>query len=133
MRVGNHKLICILLVIMVSLAGMCFENDKTHSSFAYAPEGDSGDNIHALDMAIGVEKLCTMRMLRGQSDADLQQLLSRWGNVKRDLKFSMDCLCTNIYTLEQGKFFSSAAIITFNNLYVDELVSNFVHKADGKK
>lgn len=133
MRVGNHKLICILLVIMVSLAGMCFEENKTHSSFAYAQEADSCDNIRSLDLGIGVEQLCTTRMLRGQNDAGLQQLMNRLLNVRRDLKLSLDCLCSNIFTLEQGKFFSSSAVVSFNNVYADELVSSFVHKADGKK
>lgn len=133
MRVGNHKLICILLVIMVFLAGMCFEDNKTRSFFAYAQNADSYDNIRDLDYVIGVEQFCTTRMLRGQNDAGLQQLLSRFFSARRDLKFSLDYLCSNIYTLEQGKFFSSSAVVSFNNLYAEELVSSFVHKADGKK
>lgn len=133
MRVGNRKLICILLVIMVSITGMCFEDNKTHSSFAYAQAGDADDNICVLDFSIGAEKVCTTKMLKGQNEESIHQLLNGAPDERNVLKFSLDYLCINVLSSEPGKFFSSSAVVSFHNVYADELVSSFVHKADGKK
>lgn len=133
MRSRNHGLICIILVILVSLAGMCFEDVKAHSSFAYEKMQEEDDHIRALDFNMSNDRLCTTRMLRAQSDAGTQQMISRFINSRKEVRFSLDCLCSNIFTLEQGKFFSSSAVVSFHNLYTDELVASFVHKADGKK
>lgn len=133
MRSRNHGLICIILAIMVSLAGMCFEDVKTHSSFAYEQIQEENAHIRAWDLKVWDNQLCTTRMLRAQRDTGVQHLTSRFVGSRREIRFSLDCLCSNIFTLEQGKFFSSSAEVSFNNLYTDELVASFVHKADGKK
>lgn len=133
MHIKNYRVICILLIIVVSFAGMCFGENKTHSSFAYTCFQENGAHIRPLDLGKWNDQLCTTRMLRVQNELSVKQLISRFGNSKREVRFVLDCLCSNIFTLEQGKFFSSSAVISFNNLYTDELVASFVHKADGKK
>lgn len=132
MRNKNQGLICIILVILVFLAGMCFEDVKTHSSFACGKIQDDAQ-LCATDFSIRDGRVCTTSMLRAQRNAGMQQLISRFIGSRKDDRLLLDVLCSNIFTLEQGKFFSSSAVVSFHNLYTDELVASFVHKADGKK
>lgn len=134
MRKGNQRRICIILAIMVALAGMCLEYNKTHSSFAYTPVLNAGAHVMVTNpVARGLELCCTTGMLCIEKDAQEEPSVIRLINSRKELKVFLDCSFFPALILGAGRFFTALAVVSFNYLYAEELVTGFVHKADGKK
>lgn len=133
MRGRKYSIIGLLLFMTVMFTGMCFEDVKTDSSFAYVWSNEIPSQLVAVGEIIGNEQLCTTRMLRLQGRSVIQQLNSSFIHQRSEAKATFEMLCPNVFTEEQGKDSPGDWIYLAENINSDERIALFEHKADGKK
>ena len=133
MRRRKYSIIGLVLFITVMFTGMCFEDVKTDSSFAYIEFDKTSTQMVAVGTVINDEQLCTTRMLRVQGRTVIQQLNSSFVQQRGEAKASYEILCPDILTEEKGVNSSDIWINLLENLNPEERITMFEHKADGKK
>lgn len=133
MRMKKSRMICIILSILMFFSGMCFEDIKTDALSACAPVLETNACMAALDAAEMDVTFCTRELLGIQNVIGIRQLKSRYISQKKEAKISFDFLCSDVFSLYEGKFFTSSETIQIQNRCLNELVTNYIHKTDGKK
>ncbi len=135
MRMKNYRIISLLLVIFVALSGMCFEDTKADSYFAYVSMEDNSFNFISDETEISDTHPCTSEMLGVRNNAGIQRLASQYLNQKRQNRISYNFLFLDIFSLSERikKFFISSEATQVYNQCQEELVANYIHKSDGKK
>lgn len=132
-RIKNNRIPCVFLAMLILLLGMYFENIKADSMLQYAAVLNTHSHTVSYHASIKDARACTTEMLGIRNNAGIEQLASRSLGQRREIKLSLDFLCYNIISLYEGKFFTSPWLIPFHSQYRNGLVTNYIHKSDGKK
>ena len=133
MRGRKYSSIGFLLFMTVIFTGMCFEDVRTDSSFAYVKTGKIPSQMVAVGTVIDNEQVCTTRMLQLQGRTVIRRLTDSFVQQKNEAKTTFEMLCPNIYAKEQGKDSPGDWIFLADSVNSDEWIALFEHKADGKK
>lgn len=133
MRGRKYSIIGFLLFMTVMFTGMCFEDVRTDSSFAYVKNREVSSQVLGIGTVIGDEQLCTMRMLRVQGRMVIQQLNNSFVQQRSEAKEFSDILCPDLLAVESGMNFLYAWVCVPDNDNLEERITIFEHKADGKK
>lgn len=131
-RGKSSKIVWFLLAIFVLVSGIRFENNHADSSFAY-PSGWEAAHIMLHSTAIDDGKACTTEMLENRNNVGLQHTSCRYINPGREMRISFCFLCSDAFFLLQQKFYAKSELKQFFYLKANELVTNYIHKSDGKK
>lgn len=133
MRTGWNKLICFIVTILVLLSGTYFENVKTDSLFGYSPVEETDLQVFVYRVVLQDAKVCTTEMLGNRNNAGIQQMSSLYVGHKKDLRTYLPFLCSDVFSLNEGKFFTGSEVLHFHSQYQEELVATYIEKSDGKK
>ena len=133
MRGRKYSIIGFLLFMTVMFTGMCFEDVRTDSSFAYVKNREVSSQVLGIGTVIGDEQLCTMRMLRVQGRMVIQQLNNSFVQQRSEAKEFSDILCPDLLAEASGMNFLYAWVCVPDNDNLEERITIFEHKADGKK
>lgn len=134
MRRKKYKIACFIMAVLTVISGMCLEGGKADSSFEYALPETADSYFVPTDSAFTDAQLCTPEMLGIYShNAGLGQLTGRFIGSGREVKQISDFLCQNLFSPEEGKFFTGSQRMQFYHPCQDELVANYIQKSDGKK
>ena len=133
MRARWNKLICFILTILVLLSGTYFESIKTDSLFVYAPIEGTGGQTLSHGAVLKEADFCTTEMLGVRNHGGIQQLTSCYLNQEKVARVSLIFLCSDVFSLFQGKFFTGSQVLRFHSQYQEELVAHHIEKSDGKK
>lgn len=131
-RRKSSQIVCFLLAIFVLTAGVRLENNHRDSSFVY-PSGRENARIFLHHGIIDEAKACTAEMLDNHNRVGLQRTAYRYMNVKREIKLLLYFLCDASYCISRQKFYAKSEITQFFYPKANELVTNYIHKSDGKK
>ena len=132
-RKKGIKLICVLIILSIFISGLHFGKFKVDSIFVCAPAETANSYISSVDAIITEGQACTAEMLGIYGSTELGHLTIRFVNQRRDTKMSLNCLYQNIFFLNEGKYYACFEKIQFVSGNQDELVTNYIHKSDGKK
>ena len=133
MRRRKYSIIGVVLFITVMFTGMCFEDVKTDSSFAYIEFDKTSTQVVAVGTVINDGQLCTMRMLQAQGRTVIQQLNGSSVQQRGEAKAPYEISCPDIFAEEKDVNVSDIWINLLENLNLEERITMFEHKADGKK
>lgn len=133
MRIKSHRLLCFLLVIMVSLSGMCFINDRTDSLPVCASVRTISAHILPMQTSSSDEAMCTTGMLEVQNHIGALRTTEQSYHQCREDGVSLDILCPELLVLGSGIFLIGSELIQFYIRYPDKSTINYIHQADGKK
>ena len=133
MRARWNKLICFIVTILVLLSGTYFENVKTDSLFVYPPVEETTSQILVYGAVLRDAKLCTTEMLGDRNSAGMQQMTSQHIGHRKELRVSLTLLCSDVFSLFEGKFFTGSGGLHFHSQYRQELIARYIEKSDGKK
>lgn len=133
MRGKRYSIIGLLLFMTVMFTGMCFEDIRTDSSFAYEWVNETPSQMVEIGRVIDNEQLCTTRMLQLQGRMVIRQLSGSFVQQGREARTIFEMLCPNVYAKEQGKASPGDWIYLVENVNSDEQIALFEHKSDGKK
>ncbi len=133
MRGRKYSIIGFLLFMTVMFTGMCFEDVRTDSSFAYVKNREVSSQVLGIGTVIGDEQLCTTRMLRVQGRMVIQQLNNSFVQQRSEAKDFFEILCPDILAEASGMNSLYAWVYVPDNDNLEERITTFEHKADGKK
>lgn len=130
MSMKKRKILCVLIIFMIFVSGMYFENIETYSVFACNPATAVNSYITVANPVITDAQACTTEMLGiRESIVTLQRFVGQ----KRDSKISLDFLYQNLFSLKEGKSYTGLKEVKHTLNSQNELVANYLHKTDGKK
>ena len=133
MRIKSHRLLCFLLVITVSLSGMCFINDRTDSLPACAPVQTIYAHILPMQTSLSDESMCTIEMLEVQDHVGVLRTAEQSYHQCREDGVSLDILCPELFVLGLRIFLIGSELIQFYIQYPNKSIINYIHQSDGKK
>ncbi len=133
MRGRKYSIIGFLLFMTVMFTGMCFEDVRTDSSFAYVKNREVSSQVLGVGTVIGDEQMCTTRMLRVQGRMVIRQLNNSFVQQRSEAKEFSDMLCPGLLMEERVMNFQYAWVCVPDNDNLEERITTFEHKADGKK
>ena len=133
MRAKRNKIFCILITLLVFISGMYFEDIKVDSVFASTPTETTNIYISDISHVITDTLVCTAEMLGVRGNMVTGQYTIRFANQKRDTRVSLEFLCRNIFSINQGESYGSFEEVQSISRSQDELVLKYIHKSDGKK
>lgn len=128
----SKQWLCKLIVLVILLVGMCDEEVRADSVFAF-PQTMSG-MVQEVSKAVltdveleSMELLCTRNTVTGS------QIITQLTNGRRTIKLSMFFLCITINWLLLSNFYGVGHIAEFPQLRVRTAVIHYIHNTDGKK
>lgn len=131
--VKQKKWISIILVIVIMLTGMCFENTKADSYFWYT---DCKENQSTLDISRCVlinQDLCTQDLI-GERTSNSTFSQESQSNIKSNSKLRIVLsLLENLP--ENPTYISESTIenVVCNTTYSSVAIISYIHRQDGKK
>ena len=133
MRIQKNKLICLMLILLVFFSGMYFETFEIHSSFSCTREAENSAESLSYAVVLTEGQMCTTEMLEAHRGVGFQQLVYRFVNQKREAKYILSFLCSDVFSLSEEEFFKSSGYIQCIQDTQEELVTRYIQKTDGKK
>ena len=133
MRAKRNNIFCILITLLVFISGMYFEDIKVDSIFASTPTETTNIYVSDISPVITDTLVCTAEMLGVRGNMVTGQYTIRFANQKRDTRVSLEFLCQNIFSLNQGESYGSFEEVQSIFRSQDEFVVKYIHKFDGKK
>ena len=133
MRIKNYRIISFITAILIFLSGLYF--DTNDSSTLLTTSSVEATNSYIIKTAAinPCEQGCTAELLGIRSAGSIQQLSNRLISQKREAKLSLDFLYSDFLCTSEGKFYTNLSEIQIFCPKTDELVTNYIHKSDGKK
>lgn len=128
----SSQIVCFLLAIFVLTAGIRFENNHADSSFVY-PSGWETASILLCHGVIDEAKACTAEMLENHNNVGLQRTACRYIRPKREIRQLFYFLYDDSDCILQQKFYVKSEVKQFSCPKTNEIVTNYIHKSDGKK
>lgn len=124
---------CFIMIIIIFLSGMRFENMEADSLFVCAPMEKQELWICSYDAMTDNEDICTAKMLRIGSNVYAKQTANRHMCQKKDYRLSFEFLWVDIYSPSLNKVYTNFENDSFIESYHGEIVLNYIHNSDGKK
>ena len=122
----KQKLIWVLVMLVVLVSGMCFDEFKADSVFVReATQTANAVVTDAQDCATELPGIC--------QNIGFGRTTVRFVNQRRDTKIFRDLLCQNIYSSNEENSYTSSDAIMRISKSPDELVTNYIHESYGKK
>ena len=132
MRTGKRRMVCLILSMILFLSGVYFEQLKTDAFLVDSSIGRETSGIRSCQTLINDENICTVKMLRDGNGIRPQQS-GRYSTPKRELRSSLNLLHLNSSFLAEGNNPANSVLIQFSDQKPIALVTNYIHKSDGKK
>lgn len=133
MRIKKRRFICCVLVFLIAISGMYFDNTQSKSIFSCASDINNAVYIHLADKTYDDNCACTAEVLGIRSHVVIKQMSNGSLGSKRVIKNSIDFLPVDIINLSQVILFSKSEVNQFCNSFQDEFITTYIHKSDGKK
>ena len=129
----RNELLYVIIILLVFISGMFFEDFKVDSGFVYAATETTNSYMSSVNPVVTDTNACTTEMLGTHKSMGQGQLTTRCTYQRRNSKLSRDYLLLIIIFLYEGKSYANCEEIQFVSKITDNLVVNYIHKSDGKK
>ncbi len=127
-----NKFICYILALLVLFSGMCLENIKTDSSFAFKTVKSNDSYVKNLDTEFINNESCSVEMLGVRNVSRLVRNIRRV-TYRTDVR-SFSCLvCADILAQNISNYYAVVEQVDLPALFGKAAILNFIHNKDGKK
>lgn len=128
----NKQWIINLIVLVILLSGMCFDEVRADSVFTY-PEASVITYHEAADEVISDVDMQVTEILCTRNTVSSSQIAAQIINSRKETKLSMVFLCVAILSLLLSNFYTTESVVQFPELGTRTVVLNYIHNTDGKK
>lgn len=132
MRAEKRRMIGLILAIILFLSGVCFEQLKMDSFLVNSSVESETSSIRSCQTVLCDANVYSTDILRDCNRIRLQQS-GRCTCPKRELRNSLNLLHLNNSFWTAGNYFASLVLIQSFDQKPSELVTQYIHKSDGKK
>lgn len=132
MKAGHRRIIGFILTLFICVAGMYFGDVKVDSVFVCPSVDVSGACIETVDSVADNSKACTSEMLGIRRNVTLRDNYVRTSG-RREYRITVDFYQDNGNGYNVRPFYAGISDGRDYNVRQEELVTNYIHKSDGKK
>lgn len=132
MRTGKRRMICLILSVILFLSGVCFEQLKTDSFLVNSSAESETSSIRSCQTVLSDADVYNVNILRDCNRIKLQQS-GRCTCPKREIRNSLSLLHFSNSLWIAGNNLASLVLIQSFDQKPSELVTQYIHKSDGKK
>lgn len=133
MRQRYSRLICGILVIIMTFTGMCMDTEHADSFLASSTLSDhSKVHIAADNNTVTSETVCTQRML-GISEFTFINRAIDHRNVRQKMRSSLTPIIMKLSARRFTNLHMAEEDLNFSKKCLSAIVLNYIHKKDGKK
>lgn len=136
MRANRNKLLCVVIALFLALSGTVGGNRVQDCSYCGASPSDDKDisSIKSAHAVITDMPVCTNEVSGLRSNAGIRQLSARFDGRGRKAGSSDNYqVSDNTFWQNHIRFFASLKTSHYDNKYDGEIITEFMHKSDGKK
>lgn len=139
MQYRTNRWISLILTLCLIVSGVYFENSKVNafSNFMYAEGAIDGGRTDIQGMLIPsvLTKVegCTAEMLGIRENAGMEQVTVRLAEQRKGIDATFQFLCQGLYSPFGDKSFAGLKAIGLASGKRSKLLTNYIHKTDGKK
>ncbi len=129
MRVGNYKVTCVILTLLLCISGIFFENIKADTLFSDGAFSEE-NSLHCVIRDAG---LCADDMLAVRSDHDITGVENGFRGQKGGESSLLVLLCFSLLISAFGKKFFAEKKVQFCEWYSNRHILTYIYQSDGKK
>lgn len=136
MRANRNKLLCVVIALFLALSGAAGGNRVPDCSYCGASPSDNKDisSIKSAHAVITDMPVCTTEVSGLRSNASVRQLSARFDGRGRKTGSSDNCqVSDNTFWQNHIRLFAGLKASLYDNKYDGEIITDFIHKSDGKK
>lgn len=132
MRNKHRRIVCLILVIITLLTGICLENIGTGSDFVYSSGSETGSVLlQRVNILKTSDHYATKRILLQRTNHI--QKNGHYITKKVETKLLSHLLCSEHFSLFWENLMKSSEEMTGYGQSSKELVTSYIQKSDGKK
>ena len=132
-RLCKTQKICIFILGLMLIFGMCSDTSKTDSYFCVVPHSEHSDSDILYNNTRTELTLCTPEALNNSGKNTPENLISRYIIRRNNTAKSFYWLCPSLILPSNKDYFSDYSVNFFYTQKTDDGVINYLHKSDGKK
>lgn len=133
MRQKKSRLICCILVFIMTFTGMCMDNKHADSFLENSTLGNQTcAYILAKDSTITSEAVCTQRML-GISEMTFINHVTEYRNVRAKMRSSLTPVIIKLSSRRFTCLHMAEEDMSFTKPCLKAIILNYIHKQDGEK
>lgn len=133
MPIWKSRMFSLIIALLVIFSTMYVESEVLHETVQDAMTNQQMSSFQTAEVSIQDVRVCSVSMLEANVFTKLIRFSNQQYKQKGELRQPLLLLMILSFLIAQGKFFSSLAEIAIDNLCLDELVTYYLHKSDGKK
>lgn len=133
MPIWKSRMFSLIIALLVIFSTMYVESEVLHETVQDAMTNQQMSSFQTAEVSIQDARVCSVSMLEANVFTKLIRFSNQQYKQKGELRQPLLLLMILSFLIAQGKFFSSLAEIAIDNLCLDELVTYYLHKSDGKK
>lgn len=132
MQIKNKKIVSYFFILIMLFSGIFCENIQEIPSFGCTSANHSQTSIDAYNDTFIETAVCTIEMLGVRSFSFVQQLANK-STQRIAVRFILNYMLINCILHVFTKFFLTAHIVQFRELYGQTVLVHYIHDKDGKK
>lgn len=133
MRQKYSRLICGILVMIMTITGMCMDSEHADSFLTFSTLSDHSEaRIVADNNTVTSETVCTQRML-GISEFTFINRSIEHRNVRQKMRSSLTPIIIKLSARRFTNLHMAEEDLNFSKECLNAVVLNYIHKKDGKK
>ena len=137
----RKQLICKFIVLFLFITGMCFEDVKADSVFAYTKIAECAKNAanteateNGKNVSVYMEKeLEVTETIVARSTTNTQQMIASFSTGRKVLKLSIAIIYVTALNLLLSNSYAMAYTTQLPEPACKTIVVNYIHNTDGKK
>lgn len=133
MRKKVRKLTGLIMTLFLFVTGIYCEFSRADAAFLRAPVQTGGSCLLAGAPVVPDAQACDTELSGIRGNICPGQLTVRFANQRRDIRGSLSALFQNIFSVREGRSYSHFEKLRALSENQKELVTNYIHKSDGKK
>lgn len=132
-RLCKSQKICIFILGLMLIFGMCSDAFKTDSFFCVVSHSEHSDSDILYTNTLSEVTYCTPEILDNSGSQTLENFISRYIIRRNNAAKSLYWLCPSLILPSKNDIFSDYSVNFFYTKKPDNGVINYLHKSDGKK
>ncbi len=133
MRSKRYRWKCLLAAVFVLCTGLYVETAKSVSVYGCAPVSASDTYLLVSDNTYDEAKLCTVETAGNYSQTRRQALQNSANYMKRAAKVAFEFWCLSCILCQKENISTYQDKVESQIPYCQDIIANYIHKADGEK
>ncbi len=132
----HYKFICMIIVLLAFFSGLCTESVLEADHVMPASVKHAFGTLDEPGNGVKDVQICTIEVDGTRGTGEVNPLAEQYGQgkvIRTAQRISQDVLCVDIFYAETGNTLEYTESVFCDCRYLEESLTEFIHKSDGKK